>query len=58
MDKPKSQNQQDGATAAMAFAGAMNAARNLDGQAMLDAVSAANSAAIAAGIDPAKVGLN
>lgn len=52
------QAQQDSATAAMAYARAMNAARKLDGQAMLDAVTAANAAAVAAGIDPAKVGLN
>ena len=52
------QAQQDSATAVMAFARAMNAACQLDGPAMLAAVSAANAAAVAAGIDPAKVGLN
>ncbi len=52
------QAQQDSATAAMAFARAWNAACRLNGPAMLEALSAANAAAVAAGIDPAKVGLN
>lgn len=45
-------------TAAMAFAHAMNQACRLDGEEMRQAVTKANADARAAGIDPAKVGLN
>jgi hypothetical protein len=58
IDDFMTKEQQDSATAAMAFSYGMNQARKLEGQAYIDACKKAGDACRAAGRDPSTVGLN